>query len=470
MFKSLDRYNGEILVFLLSVSWLTLHWFSVFPALYSWDIFFYLKSIFDFNGIPGKINWESFLYEVYVYLMASISTRLTLATFFQILLFSGLATKFFSFLKTDLKMPKLSFLFVVVFILVPPNVYFALMTERDNLFAWSGFLGLLLVAKFALKNNQQNVFSDYLKLFAIFAIMVAFRKDALLILIALPVLFFHLKKSLNVKNLSKAYIVTIVVVGGYSWFTAQLSRDQEIGIGQKYNISATLSSFLYIFAKEKDTLSMEDQKFLFSFIKSDLISSPERALFLNIGEFDKIDKVDELERIHSMAIKAIIQHPLLFLESRILVFRPYFTTPMFVSPLASSGKNKFAFAYNLHILKKYNLISENILPHFNFLTKPYFYHSHNKDSFLFMISNPIYILIFTILCGFYFVRSALAGTLAMMSLLHAGVIFFLQPGGGVKYLYFSYMAIFLIIPVLIYEVRKKREASKAVENLTPTNT
>lgn len=375
-----------------------------------------------------------------------------LATLFQILFFTSLVVSIFSFLRLNLKMKTGAFIFVLLFLMAPPNIYAPLITERDNLFVFSGCFGLLELFKVISSTEKVKTYSLF-KVFGYFSLMAALRKEALFILFALPIIIFAYQKQDRFKNFCLQFGFLFMVVACYNFATNGFSTNKEVGLKNNYNLTSIYYSLGYVLTHQNQALSTEDSAYLQKIVDIDklraatnLAGLPYRTWSIPIGRADRI-------QFYRFALGSIAQHPFLFLESRLKIFEfnlnrglvpDYLPRIESVTPFFHSFKD---------IQRRFSLQSRTLIREPN-LVDQYHQLAVNPSKWLFVLSHPTLALIFLTIMAFFYMLTPKTSTLTLIPLLHSAIVFFLQPGYGSKYYYFAYTSSFMIAAFFVWELNQ----------------
>lgn len=446
------NYKLELTIFLLAFCWVGFNWLSIFPALYSWDIYFYLEEIFSNGGFPGALNRESYLYEWYVYVFSAISPRMTAATFFQIILFSIFVARISSVLQQIFKRKKIAIFVGVALVFSPANVFFTLMTERDTLFAIFGCFGVIELVKFSFLGKEENSTKLFLRAWIYFSLMTCFRKESFLILLALPIYFFYKSTQNQKKQIIISYFFIVSSFATYSLLANSQSIDKNYGYKYHYNLNAVRNSFLYILSRKIDDFSPKDIETISHFFDLNKLKEVDRMIFVGPAEFLGSSDEEKMKQLYKVVLKSFFRYPDLFFQARWISFKMNFVHPMYLAPQFVKVENPFDFAKDLTVSKNFNLMSEDLFAGRMSFLKDYFNGSFLKNNFLFWYSNPTIPIFLLITVLMFFPIIPKSSKLVCIIMLHTIVVFFLCPGASTKYYYFTYLSSFILIPLSIYEL------------------
>lgn len=449
----------DVTIFLFSFSWLGLNWLALFPALYSWDIITYLEGIVFFNSFPGKMHWESYWYEWYIYLFSLITPRLTAATLFQIILFAILVTQINSLLKKIIKSNWIAFFVTTLIIFAPANVFFTLMTERDTLFAIFGCYGTLELIKQRFEFQSESAVRYFLKAFIYFSLMACMRKEGVLILLVLPLFFFFDASVNRIKKICMSYLFTLITIILFTALTHSQSREKDFGSGNHYNMNAFRNSFLYIISVKLKEIPEADLIVVNEFFDIKKLHDPQRMLYAGALEFKGVRDETRMQDLYKIFFRTFFRYPELFLEGRWKILQNTYYQSMFISPLSDKKPSAYDFAKNLRIFKKYELKSVDLFQGKMPFLKDYFFQSHIPDSFLFRISNPIFSVFSFVFILLLFPIIPRTASIVLVIALHTMVVFFASPGGSNKYYYLTYLTSFVLVPLAIFEVLIKAKGT-----------
>lgn len=451
----IEKYRSEIPIFLFAFVWQGGHWLSFFPAIYSWDIFYYFESIFAKGSWPGRINRESFLYELYVYCFSALDSSLFAATFFQIILYCILVARIFVLIKEVSRSEKLAALTVLIVLVLPPNIYLTLLTERDNLFVFFGCFGLIELAQFYLNKEKTNDTVSFFKALICFSVMAALRKESMTILLTLPIYYFYgrgFKAKLKTLVSTSAIIVTIVF---YSFSTNLLSKQKAFGIENSYNFIAFRNSFLYISSVNYDQLTPRNLELLGYFIDVKELKNSDKMLVLGVSGVKWNPHPEIIKELYDLVIRTILENPLLFIQARWLIFKNTNFGSMFNSPLLIDPNERFKFAQDFKVVKMFDFKTRNLFPKEIGLFQEFFNSASTFGTFLFSISSPFYFVWSILILLFFVFWIPKISILASIPFQHILIVFLFSPGSSTKYYYFAYMASTILVPLAISEVIKK---------------
>lgn len=451
-------YKLELIVFILSFGWFAFHWMANYPAMYTWDFLHYLNLIVKEGRLPGNLSWESFLYEIYVYWTVKLSVQQEFTSLFQIILYSCLTANFANLIFRHLNLGKLGFIFLGAFLLAPPIFYLPLLTERDTLAVLFGSLGLIKLSKILIDQKNHVSSIDYLKLFTMFGVMAAFRKDAVPLLIVFPFVIFLNKKEKRYINLFRSLILITLLVSAYvlkfeSRYAARFSELQE-----RYNLNASIFSFSYILVNMSEPLEIKDAEILRKVIdleelkKQDILSPKTKQLW-NWSGYGK-----NSQEFNRLIYKTLLLHPGLFVKSRIEMFKANTETSMIIFRLTPHTFANQNFLQFKEVGEDYQLETKVVFAQLNFMKE---FHRLIKDKSLYFhwITQPVLIVIIL----FIFLMSSpwtpLTRSLMLVPWLHCLTVFFFQPFPNSKYYLFTYVSVFLLLPVFTKEAIKLRIGS-----------